>query len=112
MRKRTRRRVPPAERASFGIKSYPLRVLRREKLLLAKSRHAVTFFRAAISRSAPACFGEGTAARGSHRHRYIVDLRCAIAVRFAARRPGVPAPDNEKAAHQIDHLRAALVFAR
>src|SRR5438552_4464126 len=80
--------------------------------LLCETYARDNFSRAAVSRPSPACSRRRSAARGPHWHRYVVDLRRASALRSAADRPGVPVADDEKAPHQIDRLRAALVFAR
>src|SRR5215472_16024339 len=65
---------------------------------------------AAISRSSSASAGVRPPTRRSHRHRDIVDLRSTGAFRSAL--GGISATYHKEAAHQIDRLRTALVFAR
>src|SRR6266545_3709185 len=102
-----------AERSSKKT-SVTLEPVRRAKRAPKRFGEIVTrdnFSRATVSRSSPARFGRWSTARRSHRHWDVVDLRGASAVRFATERSGISAADNEKAPHQIDHLRVALVFA-
>src|SRR5258707_1207845 len=78
----------------------------------AKIARAITFSRAAISRPSSTGARRRSTARRSHRHRHLVDLRRASALRSAAEWSRISVADDKEAAHQIDHLRAALVFAR
>ena len=39
------------------------------------------------------------------RHWNVIGVWCAGAIRFACRRTGIPAADNEKVAHQINRLQ-------
>src|SRR4030095_10798117 len=78
----------------------------------ARTVEAINFWDATVSRSAPARTRERSAPNGSHGHGHPICLRCADAIGLARERTGIPAAHNKKVAHQIDRLRAALVFAR
>ena len=89
-----------------SVSPYPLRQL---FFIFEKNAESDNFISAPVSRSPPARTRPRPASRGSHRHRHIVGLRRASAVRFARQFPVI---DDEEAPHQIDYLRIALVSAR
>src|SRR6185437_8034035 len=74
----------------------------------ARQRDGFAPSRAAISRPAARRAGDRRRPAGSHKYRYALAFWRPGPVRSE---PGLPAADDQEAAREVDHLRAAVVFA-